>query len=172
MTQRRVGSKQATFDKVQHMCVVERSLYFKLKSKTAWKIVSHGWTILISPPPCCLPLVAVWLGNCLVSPKSQNTTHLFCAGSLGGAPIHTHFTNSKTKTLFKDIEVSYSTLFTGNWHLDASDLVTDCSAIATAIATRALAALLLLESITADTKHRKHDIVDQNAFQRRLLSPC
>ena len=30
----------------------------------------------------------------------------------GGAPIHTHFKNSKTKTHFKDIQVSYSTSFT------------------------------------------------------------
>ena len=36
-------------------------------------------------------------------------TNLFCAGSLGEAPIHTQFTNSKTKTLLEDIEVSYST---------------------------------------------------------------
>ena len=39
-------------------------------------------------------------------------------------------------------------LVCSNWHLDASDAFTDCSAIATAIATRALAALLLLETIT------------------------
>ena len=36
----------------------------------------------------------------------------FCAGSLGGAPNHTYFTNSKTKFLFKDIEVLYTTSFT------------------------------------------------------------
>ena len=46
----------------------------------------------------------------LENPKIRQTS--FCAGSLGGAPIHTHFTNSKTKTLFKDIEVLYSTSFT------------------------------------------------------------
>ena len=51
-------------------------------------------------------------GTALFFKKIQNTTNSFCAGSLGGAPIHRHFTNSKTKTLFKDIEVSYSTSFT------------------------------------------------------------
>ena len=52
------------------------------------------------------------LGTVLFLEETQNTTNGFCAGSLGGAPIQTHFTNSKTKTLFKDIEVSYSTSFT------------------------------------------------------------
>ena len=46
----------------------------------------------------------------LENTKIQQTP--FCARSLRGAPIHTHFTNLKTKSLFKDIEVSYSTSFT------------------------------------------------------------
>ena len=52
------------------------------------------------------------LGTVLFLEKSKNTTNLFCAGSLGGAPIHTHFTNWKTKTLLKDMQISYSTSFT------------------------------------------------------------
>ena len=46
-----------------------------------------------------------------------------------------------------------------NWHPDASDVSTDCSAIATVIATRALAALLLLQTITLpppETSKRSH----------------
>ena len=35
-------------------------------------------------------------------------------GSLGGAPNHTQFTNWKTKNLFKDIEVLYTTSFTAS----------------------------------------------------------
>ena len=46
----------------------------------------------------------------LENPKIRQT--LFCAGSLSGAPNRTKFKNSKTKTLFKDIEVLYTTLFT------------------------------------------------------------
>ena len=46
-----------------------------------------------------------------VAPTKLRQT-CFCAGSLGGAPNHTHFTNSKTKFLFKDIEVLYTTSFT------------------------------------------------------------
>ena len=44
------------------------------------------------------------------NPKIRQTC--LYAGLLGGAPIHTRFTNSKTKTLFKDIEKFYSTSFT------------------------------------------------------------
>ena len=71
-------------------------------------------------PPCimCHVLgmlgVVLWfdLGTVLFlkNPKIRQTSS--CAGSLAGAPIHTHFRNSKTKSLLKDIEVLYSTSFT------------------------------------------------------------
>ena len=53
----------------------------------------------------------------LENPKIRQTC--FCAGSFGGAPNHTCFTDSKTKPLFKDIEVLYTTSFTatGIWML-------------------------------------------------------
>ena len=45
--QRRVRSKQAISNKVQHSGVIKRSLHFRLKSKTASKIVTHRSTIMI-----------------------------------------------------------------------------------------------------------------------------
>ena len=85
MVQRRVKSKQAMSNKVQHSGVIKRSFDFRLKSRTVSKIVTQRSTIVISPPPNWLPLVLVELGKCPVSRKSQNMTNPR-AGSLGGAP--------------------------------------------------------------------------------------
>ena len=49
--------------------------------------------------------------SCFSKIPNPKLTNL-CAGSLDGAPIHRQFTSSKTKTLSRDIEVSYSTSFT------------------------------------------------------------
>ena len=110
--QRRIGSKQAISNEVQHSCAVKRSLHFKLKSKTASKIVTQRSTILIFPPPSWVPLVVVSLGNCPVSRKSQNTTNLFLRRIFRRSTNSYTLHYSKTKILFKDIEVSYSTSFT------------------------------------------------------------
>ena len=69
----------------------------------------------------------------LPNPKSTN----LCAGSLDGAPIHT--------TVKSRLSKYHTALRSRNRHLDASDVFTDCSAIATA--TRTVAALLLFEAI-------------------------
>ena len=53
------------------------------------------------------------LGTVLFLEKSKIRQTFLCAGSLGGTPIPSHFINSKTKALFKDIEVLYSTSLTG-----------------------------------------------------------
>ena len=64
--------------------------------------------------PCCRLRLRTLLSSCfscfskIPNPKLTN----LCGGSLDGAPIHRHFTNSKTKTLCRDIEVSYSNAFT------------------------------------------------------------
>ena len=68
----------------------------------------------------------------------------FCAGPLGGAPIRTQFTILKTKTLFKDIEVSYTISFTAT----GIPMFHVYSQIAVRSRVGALAALLLLETIT------------------------
>ena len=57
----------------------------------------------------------------LVSRKSQNTTNLFCAGSLDGAPI---ITQSRRHKACSKIEVSYSAH--SQLAFDASLLFTDC----------------------------------------------
>ena len=69
---------------------------------------------------CC----GLFLGNStvpLVSRKSQNTTNLFCAGSLDGAPI---ITQSRRHKPCSKIEVSYSAH--SQLAFDASLLFTDC----------------------------------------------
>ena len=91
---------------------------------------------------CFLGTLLYSCSSCFSKIPNPKLTNL--AGSLDGAPIHRHFTNSKTKTLSRD-QVSYSTSFT-QLAFDASEVFTGCSAIATA--TRALAALLLFEAIT------------------------
>ena len=91
-------------------------------------------------------VVVCFLGTrlCLfVSRKSPNTTNLFCAGSLDGAPIITQ--SGRHKPCSK-IEVSYSAH--SQLAFDASLLFTDCSAIATATCDLRAAALLLFEAIT------------------------
>ena len=76
------------------------------------------------------PLLWLDLGAFLFPENPQIRPTSFCAGSLGRAPNRTQFTNSKTKTLFKDIDVSYTILFYSNWHLHVSYVIADCSAIA------------------------------------------
>ena len=49
--------------------------------------------------------------SCFSKIPNRKSTNL-CPGSLGGAPIHRHFTNLKPKTLCRDVEVSYSSSFT------------------------------------------------------------
>ena len=91
-------------------------------------------------------VVVCFLGTrlCLfVSRKSQNTTVLFCAGSLDGAPI---ITQSRRHKPCSKIEVSYSAH--SQLAFDASPLFTDCSAISTATCDLRAAALLLFEAIT------------------------
>ena len=91
-------------------------------------------------------VVVCFLGTrlCLfVSRKSQNTTNLFCAGSLDGAPI---ITQSRRHEPCSKIEVSYSAH--SQLAFDASLLFTDCSATATATCDLRAAALLLFEAIT------------------------
>ena len=101
--------------------------------------------MMISPRPNWYHLLWLELGTVLFleNPKIQQTT--FRAGSLRGAPNRTQITNSKTKTLFQDIEVLYTTSFTatGIWLLHMH------SRIAVRWRVRADAALLLLETITS-----------------------
>ena len=142
---------------MQHSYVVERPLHFKLKSKTASQIVTQTSTILISPPPSWLPFVVVSLGNCPVSRKSHNTTKLFLRRILRrriNSYTDHQFEDKKPVQRYRSIIQHF---FHSNWHLNPSDVLTDCSAIATAIATRApgaLAALLLLETITTHPQLR------------------
>ena len=87
------------------------SLVISQESQQGSRSLSHG-----HPVACVgVHVVVLDLGTLLFSCFSRSSkiansksTNL-CAGSLDGAPIHRHFTNSKTKTLSRDIEVSYST---------------------------------------------------------------
>ena len=87
--------------------------------------------------------VLVGLRNCPVSRKSQNTTNPLRAGSLGRAPNRTQFPNSKTKTLFKAIEVLYTNSFTAT----GISMLHMYSQIALQSRVCALTALLLLKII-------------------------
>ena len=77
----------------------------------------------------------------LENPKMRQTPSR--AGALGGAPNRTQFTNSKTKTLFKDIQVLYTTSFTAA----GISMLHMYSQIAVRSRICALAALLLHETI-------------------------
>ena len=94
------------------------------------------------PPPAGQPRKLLWfmLGAVLFL---ENQTP-FRAGSLGGAPDRIQITNSKTKTLIKDIEVLYTTLFTAT----GISILHMYLQIAVRLRVRELAALLLLETIT------------------------
>ena len=89
-------------------------------------------------------LLAATVVVCPISQKSQNTTNLFLRR------IFRRSTNSYTLHEFegKNPVQTYRSIIhnfvRSNWHLDASDVFTDCSAILT----RALAPLLLLKTIT------------------------
>ena len=84
----------------------------------------------------------------LVSRKSQIPNRQTSARDL--QTEHQYIDTSQIRRQKPCLEISkcHTALRSRNRHLDASDVFTGCSAIATAIATRALAVLLLFEAIT------------------------
>ena len=121
-----------------------------IPSRLDWSRNVHGRSPLSDWRQCCC---LTWDLSC--SRKSQNMTNLFLRR------IFRRSTNSYTLQEFEDKKpvqryrsIIHQFVHT-HWHLDASDVFADCSAIAT----RELAVLLLLETITLpppETSKRSH----------------
>ena len=74
---------------------------------------------MMTPPPNWLPIVVVLHRNSPVSQKSQNTTKLFLRRIFRRSTKLYTIQNIENNTLFKDVEIFYTTLLTatGIWML-------------------------------------------------------